>query len=145
MPHQIHTVVVDRKILDGFKRRAMKHYPKEYAEQLWGAIKRRRAHIYVIEPFDLDSQTKGSVDFDFDQQCGTEHGEFMLLGSIHTHPAPYDGTEPSDADIVEAEREKEIVWGIMAIRKTAKRHFFGCRFWSNSGGEIELLFSEKKS
>src|SRR5208283_5802316 len=111
MQPSIHTVIVDRRILDGFKRRALKHYPKEYAEQLWGTLEGRKASVCVIEPVDLTQQTRDEVEFDFDQRCGTEHGGMTLLGSIHTHPAPYEGTEPSEADISSSIHDKEIVLG----------------------------------
>ncbi|MDR3748182.1 MAG: hypothetical protein P4M04_08550 [Acidobacteriota bacterium] len=142
MQPSIHTVVVDRKILDGFKRRALKYYPKEYAEQLWGTVEGGKANLCVIEPVDLSEQTRDGVDFDFDQRCGTKHSGMTLLGSIHTHSAPYDGTEPSDDDVSSSIHDKEIVWGICGIRKTAKRRFFSCRFWSPGRGEVELVVSE---
>jgi proteasome lid subunit RPN8/RPN11 len=111
MRPSIHSVVVDRKILDGFKRRALKQYPKEYAEQLWGTVEGSKANICVIEPVDLKQQTRDEVDFDFDQRCGTEHSGMILLGSIHTHPAPYERTEPSADDISSSIHDQEIVWG----------------------------------
>jgi proteasome lid subunit RPN8/RPN11 len=133
---------VDRKILDGFKRRALKQYPKEYAEQLWGTVEGSKANICVIEPVDLTQQTRDGVDFDFDQRCGTKHSGMTLLGSIHTHPAPYDHAEPSAADISSSIHDKEIVWGVCGIRKTPKRRFFSSRFWSASQVEVELVVSE---
>jgi len=142
MQPSIHTVIVDRRILDGFKRRALKHYPKEYAEQLWGTLEGRKASVCVIEPVDLTQQTRDEVEFDFDQRCGTEHSGMTLLGSIHTHPAPYEGTEPSEADISSSIHDKEIVWGVCGIRKTPKRRFFSCSFWSAGRGEVELVVSE---
>lgn len=142
MQPSIHTVVVDRKILDGFRRRALKHYPREYAEQLWGIVESSKANVCVIEPIDLKQQTRNGVDFDFDQQCGTKHSGMTLLGSIHTHPAPHDRTGPSDDDVSSSIHDKEIVWGICGIRKTPKRRFFSCRFWSTGRGEVELVVSE---
>ena len=135
-------VLIDRAVLDGFKRRALKHYPREYAEQLWGTVGRSRAHICVIEPVDLTQQSRDSVDFDFDQQCGSEHSGLILLGSIHTHPAPWDHTSPSDSDIRSALHDKEIIWGICGIRKAKTRHFTSFRFLSNSHGEVELTIGE---
>lgn len=139
----VREVVVDRKVYDRFKRRALSHYPREYAEQLWGTVEGGRANISVIEPTELTSQARDGVDFDFDQQCGTKHSGQTLLGSIHTHTAPYNGTEPSDSDICSSIHDKEIVWGICGIRKTPKRRFFSCRFWSNNGGEVEFVVAEQ--
>lgn len=151
-------IVIDRRVLDQFKRRSLRAYPNEHAEQLWGTIEGGAAHIYHIEPFDNvlpreqtvvsegDSaeKKKDEVDFAFEQRCGTCRGKLTLLGSIHTHPADEFGTEPSDEDIREAVRAGEIVWGIFAIRKTAKRRFISCRFWSAANGQLELVIVEPR-
>lgn len=149
-------VVIDRRVLDQFKRRALRAYPNEHAEQLWGRVEGKAAHIYHIEPFDevpagegtllgegdIGEQKKDEVNFAFEQKIGTYHGKLRLLGSIHTHPGDEFGTEPSDEDIREAVRGGEIVWGIYAIRKTAKRRFISCRFWSTAHGQLELVMAE---
>ena len=137
----ISEVVVDRRVYDRFKRRAFDHYPKEYAEQLWGRVDGTRALVDIFQPVELTKQTRNEVDFDFDQPCGTEHSGLTLLGSIHTHPAEFFGTTPSDDDIKAAAVEREIVWGICAIRKTAKRRFAACRFWS-AASEVEFVVAE---
>lgn len=150
-------VVIDRRVLDQFKRRSLRAYPKEHAEQLWGTIEGGAAHIYHIEPFDkmrlrersivgegdIEEKRNDEVDFSFDQRCGTCHGKLTLLGSIHTHLGDKFGTEPSDEDIHEAVHAGEIVWGIYAIRKTTKRRFISCRFWSTTGGQLELVIAEQ--
>lgn len=137
----ISEVVIDRRLLDQFKRRAFRAHPNETAEQLWGCIRGRKAHVCHIEPIDIERQTKHEVDFTFDQDCGSKHGKLKLLGSIHTHPGEY-GTEPSDEDIDEAQKDGEIVWGIYAVRKAGKRRFISCRFWSTVDGQLELVIAE---
>ena len=131
-------IVIDRRVLDQFKRRSLRAYPNEHAEQLWGTIEGSAVHIYHIEPFDkvssrertvvsegdIEEERKDEVDFAFEQRCGTCHGKLTLLGSIHTHPADEFGTEPSEEDIREAVHAAEIVWGIYAIRKTANAASF---------------------
>jgi proteasome lid subunit RPN8/RPN11 len=150
-------IVIDRRVLDQFKRRSLRAYPNEHAEQLWGTIEGGAAHIYHIEPFDkvqprerstvgegdIEEQKKDEVNFSFDQRCGTYHGKLRLLGSIHTHPAGRFGTEPSDEDIREAVGAGEIVWGIYAIRKTNRRRFISCRFWSTAKGQLDLVIAEQ--
>ena len=134
-------VVIDRRVLDTFKRRAFKAYPREYAEQVWGAIKGKSAHICAAEPIELTEQTRHTVDYDFEQPPGTKSGKYVLLGSFHTHPPPYD-TQPSDNDIQSAVEDGELVWGILAIRKRGKRRFSTVRFWSTADGEMEVVIAE---
>ncbi len=152
-------VVVDRRVLNQFKRRSLRAYPNEHAEQLWGTIEGSAVHVCHIEPFDkvpsrertvvgegdIQEERKDEVDFSFEQQCGTCNGRLTRLGSIHTHPGEEIGTEPSGEDIREAVRAGEIIWGIYAIRKTAKRHFISCRFWSTNDRQLELVISEPRT
>ena len=141
-PRQIREVVVDKKILERFKRQALKDYPKETAAQLYGSLKRRAAHVYAIVPAEMTAQAKHGCDFEFDDACGTKHAGITLLGSLHTHPGSGFGTEPSDADILSADHDGELIFGIYAIRLSAKRKFISCKFYSAADGEVELVISE---
>jgi proteasome lid subunit RPN8/RPN11 len=134
-------VVIDRRVLDTFKRRAFKALPLEYAEILWGTIKGYSVHVCAAEPMELFDQGKNTVDYEYEHPPGTKAGRYMLLGSIHTHPHPY-ACVPSEDDIERAEYDKEVIWGILAIRKRGKRRFSTVRFWSTADGEMEVVIAE---
>ncbi|MBZ5647092.1 MAG: Mov34/MPN/PAD-1 family protein [Acidobacteriia bacterium] len=138
-------VVVDRKVLDSFKRRALKVYPQEIFEQVVGRISGPQARIFAFR--DLEHVAKnGNVYTDDDMNPMTEgedESRFEILGTIHTHPQ--DTVEPSDLDWETMQKDGELVMGICSIRKTAKRRFVSFAFYSSSKVHLQLTISEENT
>ncbi len=135
-------VVVDRKVLDGFKRRALKLYPREFIEQIVGRIVDHQARIYAFRELEHQA-TRYEVVIDEDMDPMTEgEGEsrYQILGTIHTHPQAT--IEPSDIDWEAMQRDGELVMGICAIRQTPKRRFVSFAFYNTRKEQVQLTIAE---
>ena len=135
-------IVIDRKVLDSFKRRALKLYPREFMEQLVGKIAGNQVHLYAFR--DLEHKaTRYEVVIDEDLEPMTEGDDerrYQILGTIHTHPQAT--IEPSDLDWETMARDDELIMGICAIRKTSKRRFVSFAFYSGGRTQLQLTVSE---
>jgi proteasome lid subunit RPN8/RPN11 len=135
-------VMVDRKVLDGFKRRALKFYPREFLEQIVGRIVGTQVRIYAFRELEHEA-TKWEViiDEDLDPMSeGEDSRHYDILGTIHTHPL--SSIEPSDLDWEAMKRDGEHVMGICAIRKTMKRRFVSFAFYNTDKALLQLTVSE---
>ncbi len=135
-------IVIDQKVLEGFKRRALKLYPREFIEQIVGRIVDHEVRIYAFREFEHQA-TRYEVVIDEDMDPMTEGDEdkrYQILGTIHTHPQA--SIEPSDIDWEAMARDDELVMGICAIRKTAKRRFVSFAFYSRNKSLMQLTIGE---
>jgi proteasome lid subunit RPN8/RPN11 len=137
-------VIVDRKVLASFKRRALKAYPRETFEQVVGRISGTQARIFAFR--DLEHvANKQDVVVDDDMNPMTEgedeRGRFHILGTIHSHPQ--DTVEPSELDWETMKTDGELVMGICAIRKTAKRRFVTFAFFGRNRQQLQLTIGEE--
>lgn len=135
-------VVVDRKVLDAFKRRALKLYPREFLEQIVGRVVGPQLRIYAFRELEHEA-TKWEVVIDEDLDPMTEGEDsrhFDILGTIHTHPQ--STIEPSDIDWDAMKRDGEHVMGICAIRKTMKRRFVSFAFYNRDRTLLQLTIAE---
>ncbi len=139
---EVTEVVVDRKVLASFKRRALRAYPQEILEQAVGKVVGTQARIYAFR--DLEHQgLKNVVIMDEDVNPMTEGEEglrFPILGTIHTHPQ--DTVEPSELDWQTMKEDGELIMGICAIRKTAKRRFVSFAFFNRDREHVQLTIAE---
>ena len=135
-------VVVDRKVLDGFKRRALKLYPREFIEQIVGRIVDHQGRIYAFRELEHQAtRYEVVIDEDMDPMTeGEDESRYQILGTIHTHPQ--STIEPSDIDWEAMARDGELVMGICAIRKTAKRRFVSFAFYNVRKEQIQLTIAE---
>lgn len=139
---EILRVVIDKEILGGFKGRALRKYPLEYAEDLWGFLEGNTAYVTAIQGVFVNEADEDGVDFDSSGEYGETVAGQTLLGTIHTHPA--DRCSPSDPDIDSAqESPAEKVMMICAINKVGKRRYVSFGAFQPNGHQIELAISEK--
>ncbi len=135
-------VVVDRKVLNAFKHRALKLYPREFLEQIVGKIVDHELRIFAFRELEHQA-TRFEVVIDEDMDPMTEgEGEsrYRILGTIHTHPQA--SIEPSDIDWEAMARDGELVMGICSIRKTAKRRFVSFAFYNSHREQMQLTIAE---
>lgn len=138
-------VVIDRKVLGAFKRRALKAYPREILEQAVGKIVGTQARIYAFRDLEHQASTSAVV-MDDDVNPMTEGKEGMrltILGTIHTHPQ--DTVEPSELDWQSMSQDGELVMGVCAIRKTAKRRFVSFAFFNRVQENVQLTIAEAET
>ena len=139
---ELREVIVDRKVLDAFKRRALKLYPREFLEQMIGRVVDNQVRIYAFRELEHEA-TRFEVTIDEDLDPMTE-GEgdtrYDILGTIHTHPQ--STIEPSDIDWEAMQRDRELVMGICAIRKTVKRRFVSFAFYNRDKELMQLTVAE---
>lgn len=139
---EVTEVVVDRKVLGAFKRRALQAYPREILEQAVGKMVGSQARIFAFR--DLESQGLRNVvlmDDDVNPMTEGEEGlHYSILGTIHTHPQ--DTIEPSELDWQTMKEDGELIMGVCAIRKTAKRRFVSFAFFNRSRENVQLTIAE---
>lgn len=142
---KVSEVVIDRKVLGAFKRRALKAYPREILEQAVGKIVGTQARIYAFRDLEHQASTSAVV-MDDDVNPMTEGKEGMrltILGTIHTHPQ--DTVEPSELDWQSMSQDGELVMGVCAIRKTAKRRFVSFAFFNRVQENVQLTVAEAET
>jgi len=135
-------VVVDRKVLDGFKRRALRLYPREFIEQIVGRIVDHQIRIYAFRELEHQAtRYEVVIDEDLDPMTeGEDESRYQILGTIHTHPQAT--IEPSDIDWEAMQRDGELVMGICAIRQTSKRRFVSFAFYNIHKEQMQLTIAE---
>jgi|SRR5512146_1164778 proteasome lid subunit RPN8/RPN11 len=136
-------VVVDRKVLDGFKRRALQVYPLELLEQVVGRAVEGQARVFAFQAIEHEA-TERDITLDDDVNPMTEGEDtkrYDILGTIHSHPM--DTVEPSPLDWSSMKEDGEFVMGVCSIRKTMKRRFVSFAFFNRKREQMQLTISEQ--
>ncbi len=138
-------VVVDRKLLASFKRRALKAYPREILEQVVGTIVGTQARIFAFRDLEHEGQKRTVLmDEDINPMTEGEDGlRYDILGTIHTHPQ--DTVEPSELDWQTMRQDGELIMGICAIRRTTKRRFVIFAFFNREKDHVQLTIAEAEN
>ncbi len=131
-------VNVSQDVLSSFRRRALRRYPKEYMETIWGRVKGGEAYIYAFHPIKQESDNE-SVKYepaDIEEQRDEEapQEKMRLLGTIHTHPD--SGIEPSQSDWETARVDGDLIIGICQITTSKGRKSSQVRFYSEPIDEL---------
>lgn len=138
-------VVIDRKVLTGFKRRALKAYPREILEQVVGKVVGTQARIFALRDLEYQgSNTAIVMDDDVNPMTEGDGGtRFDILGTLHTHPQ--DTVEPSELDWQSMRQDGELIMGVCAIRRTARRRFVSFAFYNREREHIQLTIAEPET
>lgn len=139
---ELREVIIDRKLLDAFKRRALKLYPLEFLEQIVGRIIDGQARLYAFRELEHEAtRFEVTIDEDLDPMTeGAGETRYDILGTIHTHPQ--STVEPSNIDWDAMKRDRELIMGICAIRKTIKRRFVSFAFYNRDRQQLQLTIAE---
>lgn len=117
-------IIIDKKEEAKFRRRALRKFPNEYLEMLWGFIENRCLHICAFVPIEhkawINAVEYDEVDIDEHVERAKETKKLMLVGTIHTHPYREDAT-PSSFDFKDNEADIDLVMGVMSIEKKKKK------------------------
>jgi proteasome lid subunit RPN8/RPN11 len=135
-------VQVSRSVLNGYRKRALKKYPDEYLESIFGRIDGQVIRILAFYPMEHDGSPDAcryeTVVVDEQKDGEDSPPKMKWLGTIHSHPDAQG--HPSEADWESARMDGEIVSGIYQIlphkgkRKTGK-----VRFYSEPLQELETV------
>lgn len=137
-------VQVSKKILDSFRRRALKRYPKEIMETVFGRVVDDTVQIFAFYPIDHTASTEACEYYPIDleeqreKEDAPEYPHIKFLGTIHSHPD--GGPDPSDSDWETARTDGDIVSGIYQILPSRKgRKKCKVRFYSEPMQPLELV------
>ena len=134
-------VKVDRRVLSGYRRRALKKYPLEYMESVFGRVAGQTINILAFYPIEHKGTTE-TCKYDvaaIDEQKGGEDSppKMKWLGTIHSHPD--GGWCPSEADWETSRIDGETVSGIYQILpRRGKRKLGRVRFYSEPLQELKI-------
>ena len=119
---------VSQRELRNFRRRAMRRYPNEYLEALWGIKNGTEWAGVEFRPVDHDADPDGVAYDAAEGKFGERDGSLVRLGLIHTHP---DDSEcaPSEYDWTDSAAVKELITGIFTIEKIGPRLRSRIRFF----------------
>lgn len=142
-------VVVDGKQLRRFRRRALKAFPLEYVEALWGTATPEALTIKAFVSLPHTAQQINaacSVCGNRDDSTSLNYedksirklkkdalsADLQFLGTIHSHPERKADTYPSDTDNEVSRKHAELVMGIMAIweSEVSKRKRSNVKWWT---------------
>ena len=134
-------VKVDRRVLAGYRRRALKKYPLEYMESIFGRVVGQTINIlafYPIEHRGTPEECEYEQSAVEESKDGTDCPPKMKwLGTIHSHPD--GGGEPSGADWETSRADGEVVSGIYQILpRRGKRKLGRVRFYSEPLQELKI-------
>jgi proteasome lid subunit RPN8/RPN11 len=138
-------VVIDRKVLSAFKRRALKAYPREILEQVVGKMAATQAHVFAFRDLEYQGERRAVVmDDDVNPMTeGEDTMPFAILGTIHTHPQ--DTVAPSELDWQSMKDDGELIMGVCAIRRTTKRRFVSFAFFNREREHVQLTIAEPET
>ncbi len=131
-------VNVSQDVLSSFRRRALRRYPKEYMETIWGQVKGGEGFIYAFHTIkhkgDNESIEYEPVEIEEQRDEEAPLEKMTLLGTIHTHP---DGSiEPSQSDWETARVDGDMLIGICQIVMSKGRKSSRVRFYSEPIDEL---------
>ncbi len=131
-------VNVSQDVLSSFRRRALRRYPKEYMETIWGRVKGGEAFIYAFHPIKHEGNkeriTYEPVEIEEQREDEAPLEKMLLLGTIHTHPD--SDIEPSQSDWETARVDGDLIIGICQIVMTKRRKSSRVRFYSEPIDEL---------
>lgn len=132
-------VIVAADIIAAFRRRALRRYPREYMETIFGRATGGAVHIFAFHPIPHDATRAACYyapqEIESQREDAEEH-KLELLGTIHSHPD--GGSSPSEEDWETAGSDGEIVSGICQILKRKNRLRCRIRFYAGEMTEIQV-------
>lgn len=135
-------ICVASDVLAGYRRRALRRYPREYMETIWGKVRDDRIDVCAFYPVDHTGTRNDCQYYPSDleaQKDDAEDVKLQMIGTIHSHPDGSSG--PSGADIATANTDGDIVSGILQITRRNGRRRTNTLFFV---GEIVPVEISKK-
>lgn len=112
-------IVVSRTAEQAFRRRALRAFPKEMMECLYGRIKGTSIHIHAFMPIKHKGKPAELTYEDHDLEDHEEEAKdsnLEMIGTIHSHPHCLDSIY-SEQDFRDIQDKSDIVMAICAITR----------------------------
>lgn len=117
-------VVIDKRVLANFRKRAWRKWPKEHMEALFGRRLKNEVHITVFYHF----PHRGTVwhctyELDEIERLREEASQLGLeyLGAIHTHTGLKTCEHMSEMDHQTSLADGDVISGILYLTKAGQR------------------------
>lgn len=116
-------VVIDKRVLAGFRRRAWRKFPKEHMEALFGRIYKDTIHITLFYDFPHKSSV-WHCSYDQDEiealRVEAEHLGLKYLGGIHTHTGLKTCEHMSPIDHITSLSDGDPISGILYLTRSGR-------------------------
>lgn len=120
-------VILAKKLLASFRKKAQSSYPNEVMNTLWGKLEGSTAIVEELHDFDQHATGQLVNYTDADTMAPAGRG-IRFLGTIHTHPDCTDAS-PSAADWTDAFGAGEHIFAVMKIVKHNNKFKTEVAFW----------------
>ena len=115
-------IVIDKKEERKFRRRALRQFPKEYMQVMYGFIENGVAYVCIFLDIKHTATSQACSywhsDLDAHMDEAKRHN-LVCLGTIHSHP-DRDHTLFSEGDLEDSQSTQEVIMGICAIESLGK-------------------------
>jgi proteasome lid subunit RPN8/RPN11 len=125
-------VIVDRKEENKFRRRALRKFPNEYIEVLWGYVKNECLYVTNFATLAHRGQPGKCLYWQEDLDAHHErasHQDLRVVGTIHTHPFRSDALA-SIGDYRGCVAGQDLVIGVMSLtKKKGRKRVTDVAYW----------------
>jgi len=121
-------VMLDKKLLADFRKQAIKAYPNEVMNTLWGRAEGDSIIIHRMRSVEQDADENKVEAYVSDMVSPVATTADRYLGSIHSHPDCHDAS-PSVQDWHNAYVCGEHVFGVMSVMKSDSGRFSTAVSW----------------
>jgi hypothetical protein len=158
----VHRIIIEKKTLEGFKRRAFKAFPNEHIEAVLGRfepsnkVRMNTLYVYAFDELDQAKSGKRRIDYFLPEEEVEAGTTLKYFGTLHTHPKTHCEPSPDDwesflktSQVEEQPVETyyvqillDEVMGIMYLDKKSTKKMYGFAFYNRQGQQIEFIISE---
>lgn len=162
---EISRIVVDKRLMTEFKRRAFRAYPKEHVEAILGKVGHTDnidvLYVFAFDELEKDPEKtkKNTVIYDYPEEEIEAGSNLKYFGTLHTHPntdlvpSPLDWKDfmaNQDNEFLSGGKKRGVIhitmvdeiMGIMYLSKKMRQKFTGCAFFNRMGNQIEFIVAE---
>ena len=158
----IQQVIIHKRLVDEFKRRALAAMPYEHIVAVMGRQQGETLYVHALDVLDVYSNVSNDKEIAISYQQPEEEIEagttLKYFGTLHSHPNR--ALRPSKADIKDfregpnsdfyskgtwhGETLRDEIMGIMRVNKNKKVNQWGMVFYNIDLSPVELLIAENK-
>ena len=131
-------VMIDKKLLGEFKKKAIKAYPSELMNTLWGRVEGDSVIIHHLRDVEQQASNDKVEAFVSDMVSPISQTAEQYLGSLHSHPDCGDPS-PSYQDWLNAYNCGERVFGVMSLVKGPSGRFSDALMWNEPRPLIDTI------